>query len=360
MPRGDYKAVIEGPAFRLKETDRPLEVEPALIQALLSEIDEGGGRDALPLLAFTLERLYLEYGARGRLTLKDYDALGRIKGSIEAAIERAFRAADNNSRIPRDHDVRLKLLRRGLIPWLAGIDPDSGTPRRQKAVLSKIPEEVRPLIKLLVEQRLLSTDTFNDTGEIAIEPAHEALLRQWGSLQGWLQEDFAALTNLETVKRAARDWATNSNGDDWLAHRAGRLEDAESLLSRFDLASSLGTLEHAYLLSCREREEAERKEKTLSLQRRLQLQRRLSIGAAFAALVMAAVGTAAYWQKTKADRATASAQANLAAADEAAAAAKANLEQAQEYLSQAMINQIRFLRQRINAVCNKRRFSHSD
>mgnify|MGYP003341083600 CR=1 FL=1 len=58
--------------------------------ALLAEIDEGGAKDALPLLAFTLERLYLEYGGRGRLTLADYEALGRIKGSIEAAVERAF------------------------------------------------------------------------------------------------------------------------------------------------------------------------------------------------------------------------------------------------------------------------------
>ncbi len=128
MPRGAYQAVIEGPANRLKETDRPLVIEPALTQALLSDIEDGGGRDALPLLAFTLERLYLEYGGRGRLMLKDYDALGRIKGSIEAAIERAFRAADNDARIPPERDDRLALLRRGLIPWLAGIDPDSGSP----------------------------------------------------------------------------------------------------------------------------------------------------------------------------------------------------------------------------------------
>ncbi len=107
MPRGAYQAVIEGPVARLKETDRRLVIEPALTQALLSDIEDDGGRDALPLLGFTLERLYLEYGARGRLTLKDYDALGRIKGSIEAAIERAFSTADNDASIPRDRDARL-------------------------------------------------------------------------------------------------------------------------------------------------------------------------------------------------------------------------------------------------------------
>jgi hypothetical protein len=42
------------------------------------------------------------------------------------------------------------------------------------ARLSEIPAEARPLIDLLVEQRLLS----KDTAETMIEPTHEALLRQ--------------------------------------------------------------------------------------------------------------------------------------------------------------------------------------
>ena len=44
---------------------------------------------------------------------------------------------------------------------------------------------------------------------MTIEPVHEALLRQWGLLQGWLAEDLGALTTLEGVKRASRDWAAN-------------------------------------------------------------------------------------------------------------------------------------------------------
>ena len=286
MPRSAYQAVIEGPAARLKETDRPLSIEPALTQALLSDIEEGGGRDALPLLAFTLERLYLEYGGSGRLALKDYDALGRIKGSIEAAVERALAAADTDPRIPRDREARLALLRRGLIPWLAGIDPDTGSPRRQKARMSEIPEEARPLIDLLVEQRLLSTDVAADTKQHTIEPAHESLLRQWGSLQGWLQEDFATLTTLETVKRAARDWDANAKSEDWLAHRAGRLEDAERLLQRSDLAGKLDNTDRAYLLACRQREDTERKEKTAALERELQSQRRARVWTRRVAVLM--------------------------------------------------------------------------
>jgi formylglycine-generating enzyme required for sulfatase activity len=258
MPRGAYQAVIEGPAARLKDTSRALAVEPALTQAVLSDIESGGGRDALPLLAFTLERLYLEYGGRGRLTLADYDALGRIKGSIEAAVERAFKAADKDADIPRERDARLALLRRGLIPWLAGIDPDARSARRRVARISEIPTESLPLIRHLVEQRLIATDMAQDSGELTIEPAHEALLRQWGLLQEWLKEDAASLGVMEGVRRAAREWEENGRNAIWLTHKTGRLELAERLRDRPDLVALFGKAEWDYLAACRKIEQQAR------------------------------------------------------------------------------------------------------
>jgi formylglycine-generating enzyme required for sulfatase activity len=251
MPRGAYQSVIEGPPARLRDTTRPLVIEPALTQALLADIETGGGRDALPLLAFILERLFLEYGGRGRLTLADYDALGRIKGSIEMAVERALTAADADSKIPRDRAARLLLLRRGLIPWLAGIDPETGSPRRRVARLSEIPAEARPLIDQLKEQRLLATDVAQDSGEVTIEPAHEALLRQWGLLQGWLAEDSALLAVLEGVKHASRDWSVNNQEAAWLTHATDRLAAAERLTARPDLAANLEPTDRNYLAACR-------------------------------------------------------------------------------------------------------------
>jgi hypothetical protein len=232
LPKGSYQAVIEGPAERLKDSPRALKIEPALTQALLADIESGGGRDALPLLAFTLERLYLEYGGRGSLTLSDYEALGRIKGSIEAAVERAMTAADADPKIPRDRVARLTLLRRGFIPWLAGIDSETGSPRRRVARMSEIPAEARPLIDLLVAQHLLATDVAQDTGEVTIEPAHEALLRQWGLLQGWLDEDFGSLTTLAGVQRASRDWAANNKDRAWLTP-FGWSDEASEIIACF-------------------------------------------------------------------------------------------------------------------------------
>lgn len=268
MPKGAYQTVIEGPAARLADTQRPLKIEPSLTVALLRDVEEGAAKDALPLLAFTLERLYLEHGGDGDLRLSEYRQLGGVKGSIDAAVEGALRAADGDPAIPRDRAVREALLRRALIPWLAGIDPETGAPRRRIARLGEIPEEARPFVAHLVAARLLATDRNPQTGETTVEPAHEALLRQWGLLQGWLEEDFVALSILEGLKRAARDWEANARHDNWLTHAAGRLEDAEALSKRDDLASSLDAIDRAYLALARAAEIG-RRDRELEEARRL-------------------------------------------------------------------------------------------
>src|SRR5262249_37807428 len=103
--------------------------------------------------------------------------------------------------------------------------------------------------------------------EITIEPAHEALLRQWGHLRGWLEEDFAALTTLEGVKRAARDWAANGRHADWLNHAGNRLDDAEKVAARSDLAGDRSADARDYLRRCREREQAEQRARLDRLER---------------------------------------------------------------------------------------------
>ncbi len=277
MPQGSYADVIKGPARRLEGSKRALKIEEPLVDALLSDIEAGGAKDALPLLAFTMERLYCEHGSDGDLKLSEYEQLGRVKGSIEAAVEQAFKSADSDARIPRDRTARLLLLRRGLIPWLAGIDPDTGAPRRRVARLSEIPAEARPLIDHLVEQRLLATDIAKDTGEKTIEPAHEALLRQWGLLQGWLAEDAALLSVLDGVKRAARDWAANGKGAAWITHSGDRLKAAEGLSGRTDLAANLDPMDVAYLAGCRVAEQAATEKERSTLRSRTRMQRAIGL-----------------------------------------------------------------------------------
>ena len=258
MPRGAYQTVIERPAQRLAKTGRKFEIDPGLTQALLEDLEKGGGSDALPLLSFTLEQLYRDHEAAGRISREDYQNFGGLKGAIDAGLARALVEADKDARIPRDADARLLLLRRGLIPWLAGVDPETRTPRRRIARTAQIPSEARPLIDLLVEQRLLTRDVDAETGEATIEPAHELLLRQWGGLKSWLDEDFGQLAALEGVQRAARDWDANARAPAWAAHGGARLEEADRLDARPDLTALLGATDRAYLAACRDKDKAAR------------------------------------------------------------------------------------------------------
>jgi conflict system STAND superfamily ATPase/TIR domain-containing protein len=295
MPRGSYQTVIEGPVQRLRQAGRKFEIDPSLTQALLDDLEKGGGSDALPLLAFTLAQLFSDHEAVGRLTRQDYEKFDGLKGAIDAAILRTFAEADKDSRIPKDRDARLALLRRGLIPWLAGIDPQTRTPRRRRAPDAQIPQEARPLVDLLVEQRLLTRAVDDATGTTTLEPAHETLLRQWGSLKGWLEEDFARLVALEGVQRAARDWDANARDMAWAAHGGNRLEEATRLDNRPDLAAMLDATDRAYLAACREKEkEARDREVALvAAQRRAAQRTRIGLVAS-TVLAVLAIGAAIF------------------------------------------------------------------
>ncbi len=310
MPRGAYQTVIERPAQRLAKTGRKFEIDPGLTQALLADIEKGGGSDALPLLSFTLEQLFRDREAAGRISQEDYQKFGGLKGAIDAGLARALVEADKDARIPRDPDARLLLLRRGLIPWLAGVDPETRTPRRRIARTAQIPAEARPLIDLLVEQRLLTRDVDAATGEATIEPAHESLLRQWGGLKDWLDEDFGQLAALEGVQRAARDWDANAQAPAWAAHGGARLEEADRLDARPDLAALLGATDRAYLAACRDKDKATREAEAALLRAEASSARnarRVAVVASVGLVVALSLAGLAGWQwqvaNTQRDRA---------------------------------------------------------
>jgi hypothetical protein len=114
---------------------------------------------------------------------------------------------------------------------------------------------------------LLTTDYSPVLKEQTIEPAHEALLRQWEALRRWLQEDTVALRTLDGVQSAAADWSQGNRADKWLIHETGRLEDAERLRQREDFARFYEPVHREYLDACKVREN-ERKNEALAAQQR--------------------------------------------------------------------------------------------
>lgn len=202
MLEGSYRAVIEGPA-RLVQPE-PLEIDPELTDALLHDVT---GQDALPLLAFALERLFSDYGADGRLSLPEYRKLGGLKGIIDEAVRNALEDAASAGDLPVDRPGQEALLRATFVPHLARASI-SGQFARRVARRDEIQPEAGPIIDRFVNYRLLVKDVrqVQDKNVEVLEVAHEALLREWSVLRKWLEEDREFLVAKESLLHDIAAW----------------------------------------------------------------------------------------------------------------------------------------------------------
>jgi hypothetical protein len=259
MPTSEFKAVIEGPARRHGVAVKPLMIDPQLTEALMAD---ARGADALPLLALTLEWLYREFttAAGTRIGLEEYNRLGGVRGIIGKAVQRAFERPTSEPVIPSEPDAQDELLRQ-VFPQIATVDPDTGEWKRRVAlrqVLRQSAPKADALVSRLIEQRLLRSDArpSGDTTEPVevVEVAHEALLRQWETLERWLRAFAADLAATETIRRAADDWQRGGRDAVLLVHTAHRLEAAEKLLADERLRARFEPVDGQYLAICRERD----------------------------------------------------------------------------------------------------------
>lgn len=226
----EYKMVIEGPAARSTAAGRKLTIEPALTERLLQDAE---GADALPLLAFILERLLLDCGADHDLVLKEYKDLGGLQGSIDAAVKAAWNDPDREPVIPADEMARRMLLNQAF-PLLVTIDEYSEKPKRLVATWSIVPRETHPLLDRLVTARLLIKDRRKLTDgqdAIVVEVAHEALFRDWPRLREWIHISSDDLRLIRYAEMMATRWhATGARSDELWKHE--RAEEVIQALER--------------------------------------------------------------------------------------------------------------------------------
>lgn len=256
MSEGNLTSIITGPAARVG-----LQVEPALRQALLRDAK---GADALPLLAFTLERLYLERLDPDHLKVRDLTRLGGIAGALALADAEVRRKARERG-IPETALDRL--LRRVFLPHLARVN-EAGAFARRIAHRADFDPECLPVIDLLVNQRLLVTDQRD--GHAVVEIAHEAILREWPLLAGWLDAERSFLEWREQLAAARR--LCELGRSDLLSGRA--LVVAQSFLET--RAADLTRVDGEFI----ERSIAAEEERRAAIEEQKEVQRRVELEAA--------------------------------------------------------------------------------
>jgi hypothetical protein len=260
MRPDELALAIEGPAAAAG-----LAVDPELVSRLVE--DTAGQTGGLPLLSTTLLELW-QRRSGDRLTVAAYERTGGVRGAVARLAETAYeRLSPVEAATARNILVRL-----------AGEGEAEAAIRRQ-VPLAELDlgrsEAARRVLDVLTENRLLTV------GGETVEVSHEALLREWPRLRGWLEHDAEARRLHRHITLASRDW--DAGGRD-----TGELYRGARLASALDFAAERGDqlnelerefLDEARLVSERDGERSRR------------MNRRLGalLVAALAALVSAAV-----------------------------------------------------------------------
>jgi WD40 repeat protein/energy-coupling factor transporter ATP-binding protein EcfA2 len=181
-----------------------LMVERTLVTTILN--DTGGQPGHLPFMSQAL--LDAWHRRRGNaMTLTGYHEAGGVRGAVAQSAERVYHELDGNGQAVA-RDIFLRLTAYG----------DGAVDTRRSVARSELGHDpdVSAVLHRLAAARLLTLD------EDTVEMAHEALIRCWPTLRGWLAEDREALLAHRHLTVTALEWRDGGFQDDVL-YRGARL-----------------------------------------------------------------------------------------------------------------------------------------
>jgi WD40 repeat protein/transcriptional regulator with XRE-family HTH domain len=206
----ELRRVIEEPAQRGR-----WEVEPGLTDLILHDVGHEPG--ALPLLSHALYETWQRRHGR-TMTFSGYSSSGGVRGAIAETAEAVFvdQFTHEQQAIARRIFLRLTEL---------GSETSASDTRREVKFSELIlkPEEAvatRAVLKALADARLITTS--QDSAQVA----HEALIREWPTLRGWLEENRDGLRLHRHLTDASQEWITSNREPD-LLYRGVRLAQVQ-------------------------------------------------------------------------------------------------------------------------------------
>ena len=240
----DFREVIVGPGALARPS---IDFAPELVTRLQDDLLDS---DALPMLALTMQQLYLTFRDRGRrIELADYlDGIGGLNAIISRAGTQALRSV-----LGQGSDDRWQvetLLADTFIPQLVTIDAITREPSRRIADRSKLPASAQPLVTALVAARLLTENSAQGSSQSHVQIVHEAVFRQWPELANVIEVRQDSLIRLDSIRRSATEWVNNDRHANWLEHRDQRLVDALSISGEAALGQALDSDARDYLNAC--------------------------------------------------------------------------------------------------------------
>ncbi|MCE7988190.1 MAG: SH3 domain-containing protein [Caldilinea sp. CFX5] len=251
----ELRAVIEKPAEIVG-----LKFEASVVDALVQDVL--GEPAALPLLQFTLLKLW-EQRDRNRITWESYKRLGGGRLALARSADQLY-----ESLIPEDQVTARRILLRLVRPG-DGLEVTSNRVRQPTLYQSgEARDRVDRVLQKLVKADLLRLTIGERPEDNQVEVAHEALVRNWPRLVGWLEDERERIRERLRVTAAAEQWLKVGR-DAGALLRGALLEDA----LRYN---DLSELEQHYVKASQAAVAAVEQEKEAARQRELEQARALA------------------------------------------------------------------------------------
>jgi hypothetical protein len=229
MNRAELTEAVKKPAQKLGVT-----FEARLVERILSDVEKEPG--TLPLLEFALTKLW--QGRSGKqLTHAAYEEIGEVKGALAKHANQEF-AKLTEADQERVRRIFIQLVRPG-----EGMEDT-----RRIALKTELGDESWLLVKKLADARLVVT-TRNAGGQETVEVVHEALIRNWKELQGWMEIDRVFRAWQERLRGAMRQWQETKQDKESLLRGAALAEAEEHWQKR---SEELASEESKYIKQSRQ------------------------------------------------------------------------------------------------------------
>jgi WD40 repeat protein/energy-coupling factor transporter ATP-binding protein EcfA2 len=223
---------------------------------LLNNILDGleGEPGAMPLLQHALKELWEKRHGRWLLS-QEYRAIGGVRKAIANTADGVYNKLSSEEKEQvRDIFVRLTHLDENPIQGEQRRDTRRRVELKQLVPGNRDLADIKKLVTLLANERLVITSQNESTKEEEVEVAHEALIRHWSTLDSWLKEDFTSLLLRQRIEKEALEWKKAQKKEELLLLQGSRLEDALKL-SFSKGKVPLGEPEKEYVHACQQLQE---------------------------------------------------------------------------------------------------------
>ncbi|MTB51695.1 caspase family protein [Lewinella sp. W8] len=217
----ELREIIVTPALRVGRFFQPIN----LVDEIIDEVIHYPG--SLPLLSFTMEQLFenCKDDLFRNISKAEYVNLGGVTGALQTSADQTYQSLGEKAvKVTKEQATMCKLLLR--MVSISGGETAGKRVYSYELEFDSQEENVRiaRVLKLLIDKRLINArKDFED--QVYYEPSHDALVRTWRMMQGWIKEIKAENLLLHSrLGNAILDFERNKIKSKFLWHNNANLQ----------------------------------------------------------------------------------------------------------------------------------------